>query len=76
MTETIEKVYSLKRYSLILTGKRLICVEVIENIDDRDKKVYKSWNILYRDIMKNNLVIWDIKGKKDITFEELQEQID
>ena len=73
VAETIEKVYTFKRNSLILTGKRLICVQQTSN-DDAEEKT--SWNILYRDIMKINVIIFDKETQVNLTQEELDEIID
>lgn len=73
VAETIEKVYTFKRNSLILTGKRLICVQQTNN-DDTEEKT--SWNILYRDIMKINVIIFDKEAQMNLTQEELDEIID
>jgi hypothetical protein len=73
VAETIEKVYTFKRNSLILTGKRLICVQQTSNEDSEEKT---SWNILYRDIMKINVIIFDKETQVNLTQEELDEIID
>jgi hypothetical protein len=73
VAETIEKVYTFKRNSLILTGKRLICVQQTNNNSDEEKT---SWNILYRDIMKINVIIFDKETQVNLTQEELDEIID
>jgi hypothetical protein len=73
VAETIEKVYTFKRNSLILTGKRLICVQQTNSNSDEEKT---SWNILYRDIMKINVIIFDKETQVNLTQEELDEIID
>lgn len=72
VAETIEKVYTFKLNSLILTGKRLICVQQTNN-DLREKS---SWNILYRDIMKITVIIFDKEKQVNLTKDELMEVID
>ncbi len=70
VAETIEKVFTFKRNSLILTGKRLICVQT----NDRQEKT--SWNILYRDIMEISVIIFDKERQVTLSNDELMEFLD
>jgi hypothetical protein len=76
VAETIEKVYTFKRNSLILTGKRLICVQQTNSNNNSCDEEKTSWNILYRDIMKINVIIFDKETQVNLTQEELDEIID
>jgi hypothetical protein len=76
VAETIEKVYTFKRNSLILTGKRLICVQQTNSNNNNSDEEKTSWNILYRDIMKINVIIFDKETQVNLTQEELDEIID
>ena len=70
-TETIDKVFSFKYNSFILTGKRLICVQM----SDKQKSNYMNWNIPFRDIMKISLWIFDRRLKRNLSAEEINEML-
>ena len=85
-TETISRAFTFDFNSLILTGKRVICVHESRkhnaaggggNYENRrTKKVFKSWNILYKDIMKMQLIMKNRERKQQMTVEEMDQLIE
>lgn len=57
-TETIQKMYTLSSHVVIITAKRIICVDEHGDKEDtpRDKDTtsgsYKNWNVFFKDIYK------------------------
>ena len=73
MAETIEKIFNFSKNTMIMTGRRLILGSAIR---DNKNVVYKSWNLLYKDIMRYHAVLFDLKHKRQITQAELDQLID
>lgn len=66
--ETIQKVFEIRENVLIITGKRLICVQ--EHREGR-KRLYKHWNVYFADVVKLSFELYDRRTKKIISGAEL-----
>lgn len=55
-TETIQKMYTMSSHVVIITAKRIICVDEHGDKESRDKDTtsasYKHWNVFFKDIYK------------------------
>jgi len=66
-TETIQKMYTLSSHVVIITAKRIICVDELGAKEERVKNKdttsasYKHWNVFFKDIYK---VVIDIVDKR------------
>ena len=78
VSETIDRIFDFHWNTLILTGKRLILAQAIKKKGEssEQKVVYKTWNILYRDIMLVSVILFDIKRNCQISNAELDQMIE
>lgn len=61
VAETIERIYNFRLNSVILTGRRIIFAQTVKQ-EGRNKEQlvsYRSWNILYRDILLVSFIFFD-----------------
>ena len=67
----------MKRNTLILTGKRVICVHVVDNErEPNTEPTYKHWNILYKDIMRIHINAYSSRLKRILSQEEVDRPVD
>jgi len=65
-TETIQKLYSMSSHVLIITGKRIICVD--EHKDPNSNRIeYTHWNVFFNDILRMHIDIYDKESNQVIT---------
>lgn len=75
VSETISKVYTFKENSLIMTGKRLICVQRANDMRKEESgEQYECWNILYSDIMWITLSMYDTVNNANMDNSEFARQ--
>lgn len=72
--ETIQKLYTMSQNVVIITGKRIICVEeqiqrfnsnnadLTQNLNGNGF-VYKHWNVFFRDIFRVSIDIIDREAR-------------
>lgn len=65
-TETIQKLYSMSSHVIIITGKRIICVD--ERKDANSNSIeYSHWNVFFHDILRMHIDIYDKETNKVIS---------
>ncbi len=65
--ETIQKLYTMSQTVVIITGKRIICVEEQQQRDlstadqqlQSNGSVYRHWNVFFKDIFRVSIEILD-----------------